>query len=438
MWFSSQPTFLSLIFSFLWASTGSAREPSTAFCLLLRLLTLRCTEKQMKLLLDHRDSPYIRAMGFLYLRFAGDPKTVWEWIEPYMDDDEPVVVTATANKISHASHRLRDPQTVGDFVKRLFSSELDYYGTMLPRLPLHIERDLQVKLLLAEKIKERAKKHLASRKTMEYFQTLGSRVMALYGDDENPTQWYEAVVDRVITRDEETSQPLATPKFVVTFPAYGNTETVFLGEMEMCGISLDCHSLNEEPAASYRGGVSISDGKHHNARSKHDDHGNFDRDGQGNEKHRFQNTNSIGNRASREDSYRGRGYDRRLDSGSDERTKLPSRSTFGGPAVGAGVLPVESDLYEEVRRRERDSVTTSGNSAIARRPPTAKASLAVPPYRHEKRKVSPHPPPQTSNSFGNRDTSLPHSLPPAAAKKRSVEEDAVIQEKKRKLMAKYG
>lgn len=27
-------------------------------------------------------------IGFLYLRYAGDPKTLWNWFEPYVKDEE--------------------------------------------------------------------------------------------------------------------------------------------------------------------------------------------------------------------------------------------------------------------------------------------------------------------------------------------------------------
>lgn len=27
-------------------------------------------------------------VGFLYLRYAADPKTLWTWFEPYIEDDE--------------------------------------------------------------------------------------------------------------------------------------------------------------------------------------------------------------------------------------------------------------------------------------------------------------------------------------------------------------
>ncbi|XP_058074676.1 pre-mRNA splicing factor SR-like 1 isoform X6 [Magnolia sinica] len=68
--------------------TGNCRGPSTAFCLLYKFFTMKLTVKQMHGLLKHSDSPYIRAIGFLYLRYAADPKTLWGWFEPYVKDDE--------------------------------------------------------------------------------------------------------------------------------------------------------------------------------------------------------------------------------------------------------------------------------------------------------------------------------------------------------------
>ncbi|XP_062107698.1 pre-mRNA splicing factor SR-like 1 isoform X4 [Humulus lupulus] len=96
--------------------TGNCRGPSTAFCLLYKFFTMKLTVKQMHGLLKHTDSPYIRAVcvhvfykprlefpyffellrlsvseakvGFLYLRYAADPKTLWSWFEPYVKDEE--------------------------------------------------------------------------------------------------------------------------------------------------------------------------------------------------------------------------------------------------------------------------------------------------------------------------------------------------------------
>ncbi|XP_078430957.1 PRP38 family protein isoform X2 [Wolffia australiana] len=68
--------------------TGNCRGPSSAFCLLYKFFTMKLTVKQMHGLLKHPDSPYIRAVGFLYLRYLADPKTLWNWCEPYIKDDE--------------------------------------------------------------------------------------------------------------------------------------------------------------------------------------------------------------------------------------------------------------------------------------------------------------------------------------------------------------
>jgi len=204
-----------------------AQQPSTAFCLLLRLLCLRMTPHQLELTLQHADSPYIRAIGFLYLRFAGPPERLSEFIGPYLHDEE----TFTVEKASSRSAR---EITMGDFVRDLFQSR--EYGTKngggttpLPRLPIQIERDLQVQLLAADTIARRAANHFGNPRRMEAFTTVGAKVMALYGDEENPVTWYEAEVDRVIP----PARAGGHPKFVVTFPEYGNTETVMLGELDV-------------------------------------------------------------------------------------------------------------------------------------------------------------------------------------------------------------
>lgn len=132
-----------------WMS-GNARGPSTAFSLLHRLLTLRLDSQQVKALLNHRDSPYIRAVrpppwrqprcaghaghacvracamhhrrlrrppclppaqvGFLFLRYVADPKTLWAWISPYVGDRE---VSARAWPCSPARPRACRPAVRG-------------------------------------------------------------------------------------------------------------------------------------------------------------------------------------------------------------------------------------------------------------------------------------------------------------------------------------
>ncbi|KAG8100730.1 hypothetical protein GUJ93_ZPchr0013g36979 [Zizania palustris] len=53
--------------------TGNCRGPSSAFCLLYKFFTMKLTIKQI---------------GFLYMRYVVEPKTLWSWYEPYIKDDE--------------------------------------------------------------------------------------------------------------------------------------------------------------------------------------------------------------------------------------------------------------------------------------------------------------------------------------------------------------
>jgi pre-mRNA-splicing factor 38B len=306
------------------------------------MLTIRMTSHQMDLTLKHVDSPYIRGIGFLYLRFVGPPDQLWTWIEPYLHDEEEIQVEQKASSVT----------TIGNFVRSLFS-EREYYGTPLPRLPLTVERDLKVKLLQAEKVVERAQLHFKNGGTMAHFQKLGSEVKALYGDEDNPIKWYTAVVDRVITRDEASGTQLKYPRFIVTFSEYGNTETVTLGEMDMV-----------------------------NGKWMHD----------------------------------------RL--GSDTGGRRNDRSGYD-----------ERHLYEEVRQRERDTVTA--NKGWTRRPPTTKNSLS----QHGKARNNPQDdgvPLRRSEHAPPVRASESKAPPPPPERKRTHEELATIAEKKRKLMAKYG
>ncbi len=404
----------------------------------------------MKLLLDHVDSPYIRAIGFLYLRYAGEPTSIWKWIEPYLNDDEPITLTATSNK-QKGNQKSNKSGTIGGLVRKLWS-ERDFHGTMLPRLPIQVERDLQVKLLFAEKIQERAQKHLANYKTMAHFKTLGSRVMALYGDEENPITWYEGVVDKVLLREQ--GRDLSFPKFVVTFPEYGNTETVTLGEMEMMGAKLD--SVNPKPArddSGYgssdrnRGGydrdfdrVRGNDGGSDRGYDRGYDRRDNTRRGYNSNRGYNDDRGRRGNDSRR--GYDDRGYRDRRDNGprrgNDDRDNYRrdngSRRGYedSGYSQPSATLPSGDDLYEEVRRRERETAQSSRPSSNKRNDyhrnnrydsaPSRDSSHRQNSYRSEKR---PSPPPSQSEAA-------------PAEKKRSAEEIAAQQEKRRKLMARYG
>jgi len=414
------------LFSF-YSPGAASKSPSSAFCLLLRLLTMRCSEKQMKLMLDHKDSPYIRCIGFLYLRYAGDPSVLWEWISPYLFDKEVVSIT----------QRESSTTTVGQFVRNLMT-QLDYHGTRLPRLAVSMEREIKVKMLQAERLEERAKQHLADPKTMEYLSKMGSRVRALYEDEENPSTWYDAVVDRVLSTDPETHLPLARPKFVVTFPEYGNTETVSLGEMDMPnnhrhdgsrernwqrGRGEDGHYSRKRD--DYR--HDDDDRRHYGGRYRDDDDDDDDDDDGGGDRHYYDRRNRR--RGYHHHSHRsdGRREDDRWEHGgrSSRRTRSRSRERID-----------KDDLMEEVLRRERENSLAKGK-CYAARPPTTKASMAK---RSDERK-RPAEEDEYVAAAAKQRRPQDDSPPPAAAvgrREKTAEELAMIAEKKRKLMARYG
>lgn len=405
------------------------KSPSTAFCLLLRLFTIRCTKKQMALMLDHVDSPYIRCIGLLYLRYAADPANLWYWFEPYLYDEE--------------SAQVRQGQadtTVGKYAQMLLN-DLDYYGTRLPRLPLTIERQCKVKLLQAERVEERAKKHSENKAAMEYFQKAGARVQALYGDEENPVTWYDAVVDRVILRDQESAEILARPKFQVSFPQYGNSEIIQLGEIDLPG------SNDSKPRSIERGEMREGSDKKSGGR----DYPTDDRDrgrgyDRGDDRGKQGYDNYRGNHGEREASSRGfhdsrdRGYgsgrhDNRHDSTDRDNRRERSRSRDRGDNLN-DARREEQELMKEVLRRERDKTAAKGK-AHAARPATFKDSMGSSEMRsrHMTMDRGSNSQPKPGRDYAKEDINKPT---PAPVVKKTAAELAAIEEKKRKLRAKYG
>ena len=385
----------------------------------------------MSLMLDHVDSPYIRCIGFLYLRYAADPSTLWSWFEPYLHDVETVQI-----------RQGKADTTVGKYVASLLS-DLEYYGTRLPRLPLAIERQFKVKLLQAERVEERAKKHLENQAAMGYFQKVDARIQALYGDDENPITWYDAVVDRVILRDQESGEMLPRPKFQVTFPEYGNTELVTLGEVDLPG------SNDSKQPAMERGWGSEG----YDRRSERDYPRDDDRDrgrGYGHDSYRGSHDRGGGRYDSRERDARGRGYhddrdrgneslrrDDRYDAREREYRRERSRSRDRDEKLN-NARREEQDLMEEVLRRERDKTAAKGK-AYAARPPTFKNSLGSPGMqsRHLEQDEKWRP---RGNEAKQAERDDAKDSKPAAAPvvQKTAAELAAIEEKKRKLVSRYG
>ncbi|KAK2703809.1 pre-mRNA-splicing factor 38B-like [Artemia franciscana] len=114
---------------------GAGGIVSTAYCLLYKLFTLKLTRKQLTGLINHCDSPYIRGLGFMYIRYTQPPADLWDWYEPYFEDEEEIDVKAGGGQNI----------TVGDMVKQ-FLSKLDWFDTLFPRIPVPIQMSVEKKL----------------------------------------------------------------------------------------------------------------------------------------------------------------------------------------------------------------------------------------------------------------------------------------------------
>ncbi|KAK9703275.1 PRP38 family [Popillia japonica] len=111
---------------------GAGGIVSTAYCLLYKLFTLKLTRKQLNGLITHCDSPYIRALGFMYIRYVLPPAQLLDWYEPYLDDEEELDVKAGGGQIMRIGMMLRQ-----------WLVKLEWFSTLFPRIPVPIQQKIQ-------------------------------------------------------------------------------------------------------------------------------------------------------------------------------------------------------------------------------------------------------------------------------------------------------
>ncbi|XP_013877014.1 pre-mRNA-splicing factor 38B [Austrofundulus limnaeus] len=110
---------------------GTGGIVSTAFCLLYKLFTLKLTRKQLMGLITHTDSPYIRALGFMYIRYTQPPADLLEWYDGFMDDEEELDVKAGGGCV----------MTIGEML-RSFLTKLEWFSTLFPRIPVPVQKQI--------------------------------------------------------------------------------------------------------------------------------------------------------------------------------------------------------------------------------------------------------------------------------------------------------
>ena len=114
---------------------GAGGIISTPFCILYKLFTLKLTRKQVMAMTRHKDSPYIRSLGLMYIRFTQPSRDLWHWFEPYLEDDEQVDPKAGGGS----------PMTIGQMVRH-FLTKLEWFSTLFPRIPRHVQLEIEKKL----------------------------------------------------------------------------------------------------------------------------------------------------------------------------------------------------------------------------------------------------------------------------------------------------
>jgi pre-mRNA-splicing factor 38B len=108
---------------------GQSTNPSALWCVLWKCFKLRLTRRQVESLLRSQQSPYLRALGLLYIRFCALPDTQWELYDSMLFDDEEVTLTAvTKNKC-----------TIGQLTRDLIV-KVKIFDIIMPRIPVPIHK----------------------------------------------------------------------------------------------------------------------------------------------------------------------------------------------------------------------------------------------------------------------------------------------------------
>lgn len=140
---------------------GGGGIVSTAFCLLYKLYTLKLTRKQVMGLIEHQDSPYIRALGFMYVRYTQNPQDLFYWYEDYLDDEEvslffslfsPILKLNNYNFLLSTLIKEIDVKagggmsmTIGQMLRQ-WLLRLEWFDTLFPRIPIPIQNEIMSQL----------------------------------------------------------------------------------------------------------------------------------------------------------------------------------------------------------------------------------------------------------------------------------------------------
>ncbi|KAA6373885.1 MAG: putative Pre-mRNA-splicing factor 38B [Streblomastix strix] len=116
---------------------GFMNTPSSAFTLLYKLFTMHLTNRQLNGMLNPKSSPFIRGLALLYVRLVVPRNKLWDYISPYLDDEDEV----TLNKWAKEEFKIK----IGLFARRLLEDR-KHFEIFLPNIPPKIRESIRDKL----------------------------------------------------------------------------------------------------------------------------------------------------------------------------------------------------------------------------------------------------------------------------------------------------
>ncbi|KAG0319853.1 hypothetical protein BG000_003773 [Podila horticola] len=110
--------------------------PSTAWVLMYKFWTLPLTVRQLENLIEHPHSVFLRGIGFLYLRYVCKPDQLWDWLGPFLEDDQEITLQGGVKPVH---------STIGKMCYMLLNDQ-KFLGQILPRIPVLVMRELEKNL----------------------------------------------------------------------------------------------------------------------------------------------------------------------------------------------------------------------------------------------------------------------------------------------------
>lgn len=286
---------------------GKAHLPSYAFCCMYRMFMLKLDTYQMNFMLRHK-SPYVRAIGLLYLRCIGEQSQLMEWTQTYLEDE---------TEFKPGSDPNSRPRSIASWwLDTVRDSK--YGGTLIPRCPVPVVRAFERKALEIEIKKERAEK-------LRKYITVNMKCRCKWSDG--------------IVYDAVVLQILDNGRFYVCYTEYGNEEEISITDFEPQSV-LNMKDMNKERSGS----AGRKDRDHSRSRSRE-----RQRSGSRDRKSRRSRERRKRSRSGSRGRSRGRSRDR--------KKSRRSRSASGGP-----MLSLEEEIEQrmaKLRDNEKSSATSS-------------------------------------------------------------------------------